>query len=693
MAITKNIRKKKRNNTRRKSRGGVNGGQGAIQNDENIRRIAAKRVADIRLQAALEERERVRAQRLAEEQRKRALAKAQEVAMFESTTEEEEIPQEEIPQEEIPQEKREEEAASIDSSQLDVIFMMSSMSEAVKDRVKQIIDTNLALNPPIITDVVFAMCPFNVRCYLTNKGINELNILAAGKTLIQTIKDYVNEKGGKFIPIDVPQPCFIPIIRDVINEPANNGGLLESWPNLGPAGGKNRIPSNKDTTDKKGDVFNISPFRSEILFDFLLYLYLDFLHTQNSNDYFTNNRDRKENIKIVISFIYTIEPDEITTFFEDIAQHIMKTVHDKIGKNSTPEDCRAFLEANDLEDDVREDLRNYLVDKYDKFKLTCTGQRIINKNNDDLSNALLKLYDDANFPNIIELENSMLSFNSLPKDMLKSERDKTKGHYLFKKLEQRRVDSLLKMFNPDYEGAFIDVNFAVPLLGLHYKLLEMKDTLIGPTNVIQQAKMIETQEYIKINKDTDEGWALATQDANGAFTMPYKKIITKQDNENKLMNYINTHKETLKLQSLYNKIHCITDLESDDLLALKVLQPHFEQMELYLCENPNYPQLTSEIKEIILEPNMPSNVTISETIIKNTFVNLKEIQTHISPKCFEDIDKNFPLLKEKREQLALFLKPKKIPISGGKKRKTRKLRKTRKTRKSRKSRKTRKSRK
>jgi hypothetical protein len=193
------------------------------------------------------------------------------------------------------------------------------------------------------------------------------------------------------------------------------------------------------------------------------------------------------------------------------------------------------------------------------------------------------------------------------------------------------------------------------------------------------------------------------------------------------MTYINKNKETLQPQRLYEKIHCITDLESDDLLALKVLQPHFDKMELYLCENPRYTEFTTQIKEIILEnDNKPDNVIINETNIENTNVNLEEIVKHLSRECFENIDTIYgdrlitlrsnttQIFKEEKERAKQIIAEQKMieeqkiiaeqkdsmqvtndkpeaeitpSIAGGKKRKSKKLKKSRKTRKSRKSRK------
>jgi hypothetical protein len=731
MAITKNIRKKKRNNSRRKIRGGVNGVEEPIQSYEATQTEQALQVAKARQQEAEINRAAARLKREEEERRK---------------------------------------AASIDISPRQVIFIMSSMSDAVKKCVEQIIKTNSNYT----IDVVFAMCPFNVKCYIGANGsrISSTETIKQGAIILQDIKKIVESqenKNSKFIPIDVPAPCFVPLIRDVINknEIETKGGLLNAWPRFGPAGGASRFEKN----------MAIDKFKPEIIFDFVLYMYLTFLHNNAARNYFARCT---QPVITVLNYVYNIDenpPNFLANFFKPIAERIKtdvkaiianeEIVKDIIAKNIIakkysapdtkrdyypPEIYREVLElmipardpsgnilkdpsGNILKVTIKkiEELRTELYSMLEKFKTKVTQLRVIEDNvSREVKRALFELYNDSKYKhNLGKLRGDLESKDTfLNLAMIKSEKGPgitVIGDPLFKPLVANRVDGMIKIFSAPYKGAYIDVNFAVPLLGFHYKLLSMERTRIVINPAIQET--IKLLDYTTIENPKDEGWALVNRDDDGKpimnsagrFTMPYKKFITTIDDENKLMTYINKNKETLQPQRLYEKIHCITDLESDDLLALKVLQPHFEYMELYLCENPRYTEFTTQIKNIILEnDNKPDNVIINETNIENTNVNLEEIVKHLSIECFENIDtiysdrlitlrnNTIQIFKEEKERAKQFIAEQKIiaeqkdsmqvtndklvaeitpSIAGGKKRKSKKLKKSKKTRKSRKSRK------
>ena len=259
-----------------------------------------------------------------------------------------------------------------------------------------------------------------------------------------------------------------------------------------------------------------------------------------------------------------------------------------------------------------------------------------------------------------------------------------------KDVDIRRIDMLFKLIYTNYKGALIDVNCVVPLLCFQHNLLSInednednKDTVIIDEKI---KEFVVLDEYGHIESYNDEGWSLATKNKDsGKLEIPFKKYNILTAN-NDIMQAIKSQKKIMI--PVYTKIHCITDLESDDLLALKLLAPYFNKMEVHLCQDPRFPDFTSFVKDTILK-NKPNNVTINTEFITDTFINLNEIaNNHYTPQCFQEIYTKFPNLeemntniKQKLAELAKQVKGVAPLIGGNKRRKSRKHNKRRKSRK------------
>ena len=527
--------------------------------------------------------------------------------------------------------------AQRESQEKHVIFLMSSMSEKVEERVTKIISSHP------YTDLIFAMCPFNIKKNFKNDNLTEetddKERIKNGKIILENIKKLVK---GKFIPIDIPAPIHYKLIQDEINK-----NLVTSWPMLGPAGG--------EFGDKI--IAPIDSFRIEMLFDVLLWMHFTKYHTPEQKTLFSKELP----IAIeLLNYMYMMNEGNFTNFFNDIINKI----------NSQEEgNIYSITDINNISDDVN----LYLNKQLDIFTKSLQNQQLITDSSEpDIINKLLDFFNHNNktYENLDELRKDLESFKKFENYNIK----KFKKEINTKKLGDMpdfRVDTLFKLIYSNYNGAFVDVNYAVPLLCFQYGLLSMDNANVHIHEEIKQ--------HISLDK------------AGKYFTFTLN---------NDIMKAIKLKKQNKSMIPVYTKIHCITDLESDDLLALKLLAPYFNKMEVHLCQDPRFPTFTSFVKDTILKYE-PYNVTINTEFITDTFINLKEIsKNHYTPSCFQEIYTKFPKLEEmiikikqklkeiniaEIERLAEIKKLKELEeelsAGGNKRRKSRKHNKRRKSRK------------